>query len=293
MEAVDLRHLRYFVAVAEELHFSRAARRLNVSQPPLSQQIRQLERAIGAPLFVRTSRRVELTPAGSALLVGARRTLAEAARSLDAAERAGRGEVDHLRVGFTGSGALGGLVETVRSFRAQHPLVHLEMIEGTTESQLEAVDRDLVDVALVRGPVAASRARVEVVRREPFVAALPADHRLTVRRVVPIAALKDEPWVLFPRHVAPPHHDVLTGICQRAGFEPSVRHESAEYDTILSLVAAGLGVTLVPASVRRLRFEGVEFRRLSGVQATAELAVVYQPHRLSRALSAFIRCAAR
>jgi DNA-binding transcriptional LysR family regulator len=292
MEAVDLRHLRYFVAVAEELHFSRAARRLNVSQPPLSQQIRQLERAIGAPLFVRTSRRVELTPAGSALLDGARRTLAEASRSLEAAERAGRGEVDRLRVGYTGSGALGGLVEIVRAFRSADPLIHLELIEGTTESQLEAVERDLVDVALVRGPVAASRARAEVLRREPFVAALPHDHRLAARSMIPIAALKDEPWILFPRHIAPPHHDVLTGICQRAGFEPNVRHESAEYDTILSLVAAGLGVTIVPASVRRLRFEGVEFRRLSGVQATAELAAVYQPHRLSRALSAFLAIAA-
>lgn len=292
MEAVDLRHLRYFVAVAEELHFSRAARRLNVSQPPLSQQIRQLERAIGAPLFVRTSRRVELTPAGTALLDGARRTLAEASRSLEAAERAGRGEVDRLRVGYTGSGALGGLVEIVRAFRGAHPLIHLELLEGTTESQLEAVERDLVDVALVRGPVAASRARTEVVRREPFLAALPVDHRLATRAMVPIVALKDEPWVLFPRHIAPPHHDVLTGICQRAGFEPAVAHESAEYDTILSLVAAGLGVTLVPASVKRLRFEGVEFRRLSGVSATAELAAVYQPHRLSRGLSAFLAIAA-
>jgi DNA-binding transcriptional LysR family regulator len=244
---------------------------------------------------------------------------------LEAAERAGRGEVDRLRVGYTGSGALGGLVEIVRAFRSAHALIHLELIEGTTESQLEAVERDLVDVALVRGPVAASRAKAEVLRREPFVAALPQDHRLAARSAAPrrverasrtrlvgsppggkpqlrppdppspspIAALKDEPWILFPRHIAPPHHDVVTGICQRAGFEPNVRHESTEYDTILSLVAAGLGVTIVPASVRRLRFEGVEFRRLSGVQATAELAAVYQPHRLSRALSAFLSIAAK
>jgi LysR family transcriptional regulator, benzoate and cis,cis-muconate-responsive activator of ben and cat genes len=293
MENVDLRHLRYFVAVAEELHFSRAARRLNVSQPPLSQQIRQLERAIGAPLFVRTSRRVELTPAGSALLDGARRTLAEASRSLDAAERAGRGEVDRLRVGYTGSGALGGLVEIVRAFRAAYPLIHLEMIEGTTETQIEAIDRDLVDVALVRGPIIPGRAKAEVVRREPFLAVLPADHRLTARHVVPMAVLRDEPFILFPRHIAPPHYDVLMGICEEAGFEPRVSHESAEYDTILSLVAAGLGVTLVPSSVRRLRFEGVEFRRLSGVRATAELAVIYQPHRMSRALSAFLAIAAK
>ncbi len=290
---VELRHLRYFVAVAEELHFGRAARRLNLSQPPLSQQIRQLERILGAPLFVRTSRRVELTPAGTALLGGARRTLAEATRGMDAAQRAGRGEVDILRVGFTDSAALGGLVEIVRAFRAAYPHIQLELIEGTTETQLDAVERNLVDAALVRGPVSATRARAEVVRREPFLAALPADHRLVSRRTIAIGALRAEPFILFPRHVAPAYHDVLTSACQRAGFEPNVRHESSEYQTILSLVASGLGVTIVPASVRSLNLEGVEFRPLRGLRATAELAAVYQPHRLSRVLNAFLAIALR
>jgi len=285
---LELRHLRYFVAVAEELHFSRAARRLNVSQPPLSQQIRQLESILGARLFVRTSRRVELTPAGTTLLDGARRTLAEVARSIAAAQRAGRGELDMLRVGFTDSAALGGLPELVRAFRAAHPAIHLELTEGTTESQLDALAHDLVDVALVRGPVASGAWQTEIVRREPFVAALPADHLLVGKGALSLRALRHVPFVLFPRHLAAPFYDVVVGMCRAAGFDPTIRYESSEYETILSLVAAGLGVSLVPASVRDLQRVGVEFRPLRGVAATAEIALVYRAHRMSRPLELFI-----
>ena len=288
---IELRHLRYFVAVAEELHFGRAARRLNVSQPPLSQQIRQLETAIGVPLFVRTSRRVELTPAGSALLDGARRTLAEAARSIAAAQRAGRGEVDMLRVGFTDSAALSGLPELVRAYRAAHPGVHLDLIEGTTESQLENVERDLVDLALVRGPVTSDAFRTVVIRREPFVLALSADHRLLKRRSLTMKMLADEAFVLFPRHLAPPFHDLVVRMCRRAGFDPQIRYECGEYEALLSLVAAGLGVAIVPASVQNLRRTGVEFRSLRGVDAIAEIALVYRPHRQSAALERFVSIA--
>ncbi|SRR5579883_48491 len=288
---VELRHLRYFVAVAEELHFGRAARRLNVSQPPLSQQIRQLESILGTSVFVRTSRRVELTPAGTALLDGARRTLAEAARSVAAAQRAGRGEVDRLRVGFTDSAALAGLPELVRAYRAAHPGIHLELIEGTTESQLQALDHDLLDVALVRGPVSPGAWSAEIVRREPFVAALPGDHALARRQTVALSSLDGEPLILFPRHLAPPFHDLVTGMCRTAGFEPTVRCECAEYETILSLVAAGLGVALVPASVRNLQRVGVAYRTLRGAQAAAEIVLLYRPHRRSKPLDYFIATA--
>lgn len=288
---MELRHLRYFVAVAEELHFGRAARRLNVSQPPLSFQIRQLETALGTPLFVRTHRRVELTPAGTAFLDGARRTLAEAEKSVAAAQRAGRGEVDVLRVGFTDSAALAGLPEIVRAFRAAHPSIHLELTESTSQGQVDAVERDEIDVALVRGPVVSTNSRTEVVRREPFLGALPSGHRLAARRTLTIAALRNEAFVLFPRALAPAFHDLIVGLCLRAGFEPHVEHESADYQTILSLVAAGIGLTIIPASVSNLRRVGVEFRPLRGLKATAELTLVYRPHRLSRPLEAFLSAA--
>jgi DNA-binding transcriptional LysR family regulator len=288
---ITLRHLRYFVAVAEERHFTRAARRLNVSQPPLSQQIRQLEEIVGSPLFVRSSRRVQLTSAGLAFLDGTRRSLAEVARTLEAAQRAGHGERDLLRVGFTDSAALGGLVEILRTYRAAYPGVHLDLIENTSQAQLDALERDDVDVALVRGPVASVTAKMIIVRREPFEVALPADHPLGKRRVVPLAALRGQPLVLFPRYLAPAFHDVVTGMCRRAGFSPEVCQESADYQTMLSLVAAGLGVTIVPESVRNLGRLGVKFRPLSGSKVMAELALLYRPARLSQALEGFIRIA--
>jgi DNA-binding transcriptional LysR family regulator len=288
---VDLRSLRYFVAVAEELHFGRAARRLNISQPPLSQQIRQLETALDVALFVRTSRRVELTPAGTALLDGARRIIAETSRVVAATRRAGRGEVDMLRIGFTDSAALGVLPELVRAYHAEYPDVHLDLTEGTTEAQLDAVEHDLVDLAIVRGPVADGRWRTVVVQREPFVVALPHDHVLAQRRILSVAALSGETFVLFPRHLASPFYDLIVSICRREGFEPQVRYQSAEYETILSLVAAGLGIAIVPSSVRNLQRAGVEFRRLRNVADTAELTLVYRPHRHSAALERFVQVA--
>jgi DNA-binding transcriptional LysR family regulator len=288
---VQLRHLRYFIAVAEELHFSRAARRLNVSQPPLSQQVRQLEVIVGAPLLVRTSRRVQLTSAGVALLDGARRSLAEVERAVLAAQRAGHGERDVLRIGFTDSAALGGLAEIVRAYRAAHPDVHLDLVAGTSEEQIDALERDAVDVALVRGPVASATARTVTIRREPFVVALPAGSPLARRSVVPVRALRGEPFVLFPRHLAPASYDVVIAMCRRAGFSPDIRHECADYQTMLSLVAAGLGLALVPASVRNLGRAGVVCRPLSGSAAKAELVLMYHPVQLSRALETFVEIA--
>lgn len=288
---IQLRHLRYFVVVAEELHFSRAAKRLNVSQPPLSQQIRQLEEIVGSPLFIRTSRRVQLTSAGMVFLDGARRTLAEVERTVAAVQRAVHGERDVLRVGFTDSAALGGLVEIVRAYRGAHPEVHLDLISGTSQEQIDALERDAVDVALVRGPVASATARTITVRREPFVVALPADHPLTRLKVVPVRALRGQPFVLFPRHLAPANHDLVIALCQRAGFSPDVRQESSDYQTILSLVAAGLGVTIVPASVRSVKPAGVVCRPLGGSAAKAELILMYRPLRLSPALETFIATA--
>ena len=293
LQSMELRHLRYFVAVAEELHFGRAARRLNISQPPLSFQIQQREAMLGTQLFTRSHRRVELTLAGTVFLGGARRTLAEAEKSVATAQRAGRGEVDALRVGFTDSAALAGLPEIVRSFRAAYPKVHLDLIEGTSQAQVDAVEQDVLDVALVRGPVTSTGARAEIVRREPFIVLLPSGHRLARRRTVDIRALEDQAFVLFPRALAPPFYDLIVGLCRGVGFEPRVDHECAEYQTMLSLVAAGVGLTIVPASVSNLRRVGVDFRPLRGVRASAELALVYRPQRWSQPLEAFRATARR
>jgi len=168
LSAFELRHLRYFVAVAEELHFGRAAKRLGIAQPPLSQQIRQLEARLDVPLFTRTSRQVALTAAGEALLRGARRALAEVGLAAAAARRAATGETDALRIAYTDSAALSVLPGAIQRFRSALPSVHLDLVEGSTAAQIDAVARDLVDLAVVRGPIVQPSLRTEVVLREPF-----------------------------------------------------------------------------------------------------------------------------
>ncbi len=288
MAPFELRHLRYFVAVAEELHFGRAAARLNIAQPPLSQQIKQLERLVGAELLRRTSRRTELTPAGAVLLEHARRLLADADLAAEAARRAGRGELETLRIGFTDSAALSVLPEIVRRFRAARPDVHLELSEGSTQAQLAALDRSAVDAAIVRGPVPNPLLRTETLLRESFVVAAPSDHHLARKRSTTLAALGGESFVLFPRHLAPEFHDQLIAMCVKAGFSPEVRAEGAEYQTILSLVAAGVGLSLVPASVKNLGRAGVAFVALSDSRTKASVVLAVRRDHGSSGLRQFV-----
>lgn len=275
MVQFELRHLRYFIAVAEELHFGNAARRMNVAQPALSQQVMQLERHVGAELLKRTSRRVEMTPAGSAFLEHARRVLADVERAADSARRAARGELQTLVVGFADSAALSVLPALLRRFEAKYPDVHLELTENSTQAQLTALERSVVDVALVRGPIADDTFDVITLLRERFVVAVPEDHAFAGRRSLKVSALAPCPFVLFSRHLAPAFHDELIAMCRGAGFSPIVRAEAAEYQTILSLVAAGVGVSLVPASVKNLGRTGVTFVSLSDCtgEATVVLAI--------------------
>jgi len=285
---IELRHLRYFVAVAEELHFTRAARSLNIAQPPLSQQIRRLETLLGTPLFLRTSRKVVLTPAGEKLLEGARTALAEVSRAIEGAQRAVQGDTQTIRIGFTDSAALSVLPSALRRFTAKYPNVHLDLREGTTSSQIEALERQVIDIALVRGPIRATPPlRVETILREAFVVAVPDDHFLSVRDKISLRELAGEPIVLFPRRLAPEFHDTITRMCHDAGFVPNVVFEAAEYQTILSLIAGGQGVSIVPASVQNLARAGVVFRKTPG-KMRAEIAAVYRPESQSAACSEFV-----
>ncbi len=287
--SLELRHLRYFVAVAEELHFGRAAARLHIAQPPLSQQIRQLERLVGTELLRRTSRRVELTPAGAAFLEGARRTLNAAEGTLEVARRVGRGELASVRVGFTDSAAVSIFPAAVRKHRRAFPEVHLDMVEGLTRAHVQGVEDNLLDLGVVRGPVAPSPGVVvETVFREPLVAAIPASHPLASAGGIELGALRGEPMVLFPRPLAPEFHDWITRLCMEKGFVPRVVHNGAEYQTILSLVAAEVGISLVPASVQRVGPAEVSFQPLLDCNETAEIAVVYRPDRLFPAMEAFL-----
>jgi DNA-binding transcriptional LysR family regulator len=271
---VELRQLRYFVAVAEELHFRRAAARLHVSQPPLSHQIRQLERELGCQLLQRTRRRVELTAAGQAFLRDARALLIELDSAVETARRIDAGQTGRLHISFVGSALLSIVPLAVQRFRAARPDVELVLRERSTVDQQRAVAEGTVDVGLIRPPIEPSdQLRVEHVMREQTVAALPVDHPLTTLRRVPLARLAAEPLVLFPRGQAPGFHDVLISSLAATGAQARVVQYAPEMLTIVGLVAAGIGVSLAPASVARLALDGVAYRPVIGAPHSELVAI--------------------
>jgi DNA-binding transcriptional LysR family regulator len=285
---VELRQLRYFVAVAEELHFRRAAARLHISQPPLSQQIRQLEQELGCTLLARTRRRVELTPAGAAFLRDARAMLAELDVAASTARAIDAGQAGVLRVNFVGSALLSVVPGTVQRFRRARPGVEVEVRERSTVEQLRALGSGVVDVALVRPPIEPDPAlRMETVMRERTIAAIPLGHPLAKLRRVPLRRLAGEPLVLFPRPQAPGYHDLLIGRLAATGVTPHVVQYAPEMLTIIGLVAAGIGVSPVPASVAALTLPGVEYRPLTGAPDT-ELVAVTRAEDESALVSAFV-----
>ncbi len=290
---MELRQLRYFVAVAEELHFRRAAARLHISQPPLSQQIAALERELGCELLARTRRRVELTPAGEAFLRDARATLAELDVASARARAIAEGRAGVLRINFVGSALLSIVPATVQRFRAARPGVELELHERSTVEQLRALEAGTADVGLVRPPIdSGAGLRTEIVMRERTIAALPADHELTGLRRIPLRRLAAEPLVLFPRSQAPGYHDLLTGRLAATGTSPRIVQYAPEMLTIIGLVAAGIGVSPVPASVAHLALDGVVYRPLAGAPDT-ELVAVTREDSESPLVRAFVADARR
>jgi DNA-binding transcriptional LysR family regulator len=271
---MELRHLRSFVAVAEELHFGRAAERLHIAQSPLSQQIQRLERQVGAMLFERNRRKVELTDAGNAMLTHAREALAQADLAETAARAAAAGRAGTLRIGFLGSAALAILPRIVPPWRASAPDATLELVEGSSGEHIRALHDQRLDVAFVRPPTATAGLIVHPVWQEQVVAVLPASSDLSRRDPLRLSDLADEPFVLFPRNSAPDFHDELTRACGRAGFTPTVAFECTAMPTVVGLVAAGLGVSLVPRSISSIGIAGVVYRELADVRPVARIAMV-------------------
>jgi DNA-binding transcriptional LysR family regulator len=278
---MELRQLRYFVAVAEELHFRRAAARLHMSQPPLSQQIRALEDELGFGLLVRTRRRVELTPAGAAFLRDARTVLGELDGAVATARRIDAGQSGRLRINFVGSALFSIVPRMVERFRRSRPGVEIELHERATLEQLRAVRAGMADVGLVRPPIEHDVAlRIETVLRERTMAALPTAHALAALRRVPLRRLAAEPLVLFPREQAPGFHDLLVDSLAGAGAgrvagagAPRIIQYAPEMLTIIGLVAAGTGVSLVPESVQRLALDGVTYRPVNGAPRSELVAI--------------------
>jgi DNA-binding transcriptional LysR family regulator len=288
----ELRHLRYFVVVAEELNFSRAATRLHMAQPPLSVAIRQLEQELGTDLFVRTTREVRLTDAGGALLDGARRTLAEADRAVTAAKRAGAGELGQLRVAFSWSVRFETLPALGQALRARHPDVELLTQEMWNARMIEALRTGTVDVAVALCPELAADVADEVIRTESVVAILAAKHRLANEEAIALGSLRDEAFLLFPRELAPRLHDVMVGLCRGAGFEPKLRSESFHTGWDLLLLADDPVVAIAPRSVASELPEGVVAVSLSDSADALETRLLWRDDDPSPSLQAF-RAAAR
>ena len=289
---MELRHLRYFVAVAEEGHITRAAERLGIQQPPLSQQIQALERELETQLFRRKPRGVELTPAGQALLDEARAILARADEAVAAVKRTARGEAGRIGIGFTSSASFHPfLPRAIRAFRETHPLVALALEESGTTELVDALRTQSLDVAFVRSPVGESDDLfIRPLLEEAMVAALPSGHPLsTGRDALPLAALASETFILYRRPVGPGLHDAIIAACDRAGFSPTIGQEAPRMLSTLSLVAAGLGVTVVPASMSRLEAEGVAYRPLdASAPLTAPLNLAYRRDEISAAVRRFV-----
>ena len=290
---MELRHLRYFIAVADELSFSRAAERLDMAQPPLSQQIQRLERELGVALFLRTKRRVELSDAGRAILDEARRAVAQADAVAAAANRVVRGEAGVLRLGFSSAALYTRLPQALRAYRARYPLVSLNLREHSSEQQVAMLTRGELDAGVVRLPIesASGSLAVESIVREPLVLAMPRGPRLGASASVRIRELSAEPFIIFPRNVAPGLYDRIVGLCRNGGFAPTVAQEAAEISTIVSLVSAGLGIAIVPGSVRNLQRDRVLYRDLRPTAMT-EMAIAYDRENDSMVLRSFLEIVA-
>jgi DNA-binding transcriptional LysR family regulator len=286
---VELRHLRYFVAVAETLHFGRAAERLGISQPPLSQQIQALEAELDARLFERTNRRVELTEAGRLFLVEARQILAQVDRAADTARRAQLGELGVLKIGFTASAPFTStLPRSILAFRQAFPAVQLDLHENNSRGVVDALLRQTVHVGLIRPLGLPDSLHAEALFDEPLIAALHSDHPLADEAgPLSLAQLSGEPFVYFPRTFGSGLYDQLMALAAQAGFTPHMAQEAGEPLTIIGLVAAGLGVSVLPASYRRFAIENVAYRELADAGASSSVWLVRRQEERSPLVRAF------
>jgi len=288
---MEMRKLRHFVVLAEELHFGRAARRLSLTQPPLSISIRALEEELGVELLQRTRRSVTLTHAGAIFLAEARDILERAERAADLTRAAHRGDVGRLTVGFLAASAYTLLPLVLRDFAARFPRVALDLRELTMPQQFEAFRRGDIDVGMLRPPIVDAALSSELIFEEPMVLALPAGHALAKLSRVPAKRLADQPFVMYPRLPGLVLHDLIMGYCRRAGFAPRVAQEATQTHAVLGLVSGGLGVALVPDSVRVVRLRGVVFRPLAEGTPTVRTTLAWQKTKASPLISAFVRTA--
>ncbi|MHC1550822.1 LysR substrate-binding domain-containing protein [Phyllobacterium sp. K27] len=258
---IETRLLRQFIAVAEELHFNRAAVRLHMAQPPLSQAIRRLEVEIGFPLFERTNRSVALTPAGASFLQTAREILLSLEDGVARTRRVAKGVDGHITMSFINIAPYSSLLQVLRTFRSAHPTVEFTMREATTHEQVKALEAGVVDIGILRSPgTTTPELCYEIIFREAFVAALPAGHPLQSYDSIPLDALSGESFVASSRPLGQGFHDQIIRLCQATGFSPQIAQEARRLQTLVALVASGFGVALLPESLASDARDDVVFR---------------------------------
>jgi DNA-binding transcriptional LysR family regulator len=288
---MELRHLRYFVAVAEELHFTRAAERLHIGQPPLSQQIQALEEELGVQLFARSKRRVALTEAGQRFLASARQILADTEQAAEQARRAARGEVGELRIGFTSSLPLTPLLPGVlNDYRRRHPQVTLTLREMFTTDQFDALIAERLDVGFVRytNVTAPPGLALREIHRDPLRVVINQRHPLAGEKNLSFAQLRDEAFISYPHDAGTGLSVMLRQLGLAAGFEPKVVQEAREATTQIGLVAAGLGVAILPSPLECVRLSGVRYIPLTEANAYLSLAVAIRSETPSPLLECFL-----
>lgn len=285
---MELRHLKYFVAVAEELHFGKAAKRLHIAQPPLSRQVMDLERELGVKLFDRSRRSIQLTDAGRYFLNEARQVLSHVGRAAETAGRISRGQAGRLTIGFVGSVIHTFLPVGLRTYRERFPDVALELQELNTAEQLKSLHGGRIDIGFLylgaRDPALASK----TLTLAPLLAVLPAKHPLSSRRSLHIRDLAREPFIANTRSTEPVVRDAFISMCHAAGFSPGIAQEAGQVQTVLGLVASGLGVCLLPDFIRNIERPGVRYIPLSGPPHAVKLAVVWRSDDPSPLVRSFV-----
>jgi DNA-binding transcriptional LysR family regulator len=292
---MELRHLRYFLAVAEELHFTRAAKRLGIQQPPLSRQIRQLEQEIGAALFHRLTRGVELTESGALLVLEARRILQQLERTKADVQKRARGESGDIKLGFAGATYFEPTIpRIVLEFRRRFPGVAISPVQSNTPWLVEALRTGEIDIAFIRPPVSDAEGLASaVVVEEPIVSVLPVSHRLASEASISLGSLARETFIFFPRSIGPGLYDALIAGCQRAGFSPRLGQDAPQLPAISPMVAAGFGVSLVPRSIQQIRTEGAVYLPLNDNSLTAPISLASRRDNASAAVRNFMALSRR
>ena len=286
---MEFRHLRYFLVLAEELHFGRAARRLSMSQPPLSLNIQQLEVSIGALLFTRNSKQVALTPAGLAFVPAARALLEQAGQAASHARDVGQGMAGSLSIGFAGTMLYSGLPKILEQFQAKHPLLRLMLKELSSSEQLIELSHDRLDIGFVHTTRVPAELSQILVSSQAFVGCLPAGHALARKRSLSLHALQGESFAVVTRAVSPEYHERILAICLEAGFHPEIRYELRHWLSVVSLVSQGMGVALVPAALRQSAIAGAAFVALDRVTTPYETQCLWKTSREHASLAAFVQ----